>query len=47
MIDYTKFINLIDGDEEETPEEETPKEEVAEDADGDDGISPEDEVATL
>ena len=44
MIDYTKFINLIDGDEEETPEEETPKEE---DADGDDGISPEDEVATL
>jgi hypothetical protein len=46
MTDYKYFINSIDGEEDEK-EEETPKEEATEDADGDDGISPEDEVATL
>lgn len=47
MIDYTKFVNLIDGDEDEAPEEEAIKEEPAEETADDDGISPDDEVATL
>ena len=49
MTDYKYFTNLTDGDEDNEEKEEMPAEEKEKEKeeDVDDGISPDDEVATL